>query len=231
MSTEDSQRLWIHGPAYVASPSTVSLAAASIVLMSEQNKISMIAYRIHIVDLENLETADQAMEALPVAVDPDSSVEMERLIMMVYSLIRQMVWLLPDNIDTESDLSFERFYSLDGTIKSLPEAFNLFEDLLDLMPSLFLIIIDGIQLVDGDRYDIEGLGSSGVFDSFLEILWNGEQKKMLKVLLTSDGLCSTLLCEDNIRLDEVIEVVGSEGQGQGEAPEFWEVLDDNNFSN
>ncbi|KAH8659276.1 hypothetical protein BGZ60DRAFT_121443 [Tricladium varicosporioides] len=232
MSGSDSSRLWMCGPAYETSPSAVSLAAASIVLVSEQNKMSMISYRIHLGDFEDSEMSEETRTSPSLVVDPDSSVEMERLIMMVYSLIRQMVWLLPENIDTESNLSFERFYLLDGSIKSLPEALNLFEDLLELMPSLLLVIIDGIQFVDNDRYDIEGLGSSGCFDSFLEILWNAELKKVLKVLLTSDGLCPTLLCEDNIGLDEVMEVLDSarQGHGQGQIPEFWEVLDDHNFS-
>lgn len=72
--------------------------------------------------------------------------------MLVYSFIRPVVWLLPEEMDTESNFSHERFDSLDGSIRSLPEALNIVDDLLALMPSLFLCII-GVQLVDGDRYD------------------------------------------------------------------------------
>jgi hypothetical protein len=227
MSTSHSERLWLHGPAYTPVPSPVSLAAASIVLVSEQNKVNLIAYRIHIDDFVSSDT--ESVSSLPPYDETQSSPELDRMVMMVYSLIRQMIWLLPDNVDTKADFSFERFYLLNGSIDSLPEAYNIFEDLLALMPSLFLCIIDGIQLIDGGRYDDQGLGSTVYFDKFLEILWKAEKNRTMKVLLVSDGLCPTLLCEENIRMEE--EFCIEEDLSQGQTAEFWEVFEDTNFSN
>lgn len=50
IATSNSERLWICGPGNPDPPSTVFLAAASIVLASEQNKIRKIAYRVHLGD-------------------------------------------------------------------------------------------------------------------------------------------------------------------------------------
>ncbi|CAG8952433.1 hypothetical protein HYFRA_00001180 [Hymenoscyphus fraxineus] len=206
MATSHSETLWLCGPAYKDPPSTVSLAAASIVLASEQNKIRTIAYRFHLGDFSDTVNISPSQ---PPEEEALKSVEVDRLLMMIYSLIRQMVWILPEETNTESDFTHKRFDSLDGNIKTLPEALNIFEDLLALMPALFLCIIDGIQLVDGDRYDVNSIGTSGYFDSFLDILRKAEKDRVMKVLLTSDGLCPALLDEENIGLGEQMHIEGN----------------------
>lgn len=227
MSTLDSERLWLHGPAYAAIPSQVSLAAASIVLASEQNKVKLIAYRVRVDDF--LDSDIKPLDDMSLLSDDEdfekqSAPELERMVSMVYSLIRQMVWLLPDHVVTKANFSYERFDELDGTVQTLPQAYDIFEELLALMPSLFLCIIDGIQLIDCGVYDDEGC-TADYLDRFLDILWRAESDRTMKVLLVSDGLCPTLsMSDDHIVLDEDFEI--EEDLSQDLTYERWGDLDD-----
>lgn len=134
---------------------------------------------------------------------------MDGLTAMLYSVIRQLIWLLPETVDTTLDLSFERFYSLDGSTGSLPSVFNLMEELLYLMPKLLVCVIDAFDLVDNDTDDD---GTCGYLGLFWDILRQAERDRVSKVLISSAGLCRTLLDEEICTLNEQLHIVEDYGE-------------------
>jgi len=215
MSATESRRLWLCGPVRTEEFGEVSMAAAYMVLLSERIKVSVIAYRFR--DDEFGLPEDQSAK---IGMQWRRSTEMDRLTMMLYSMIRQLVWLLPEEIESKSEFTFDRFDHLDGSTASLLDALNLFQELLALMPQLLVCVLDGFELVDND---VDPDGTAIYLALFLEILREAEQQRVLKVLLSSAGPCRTLMEEEHIQLDEQVHMVRDEG---GEIAEYWEVLEE-----
>lgn len=81
-------------------------------MLSEQANVPLIAYRCR-------------AEELGLG---DGSIAMDRFVIMVYSLTRQLVWLLPETVNTTHEFSVRRFSALDATSHTLLDALNLLED-------------------------------------------------------------------------------------------------------
>jgi len=111
----------------------------------------------------------------------------------LYSLIRQMISLLPQQFTSTTDLSSKQFARLTDQIESWETGLAVLNGLLELAPPLLLIFIDGIDHLDylsiGTRY-VEGL-----LRLFQRHVWaNGEQepRKTAKMLFTTAGNCAAL---------------------------------------
>lgn len=123
--------------------SQVSIAAAYVVAVCEYLELPFVAYRFRVDEFGIPEPENSSLKV-------ERSVEMNRLVLMTQSIIRQLVWILPDGIEPEKsiDLSFERFYDLDGSTESLVDMFDLVEELISLPLSqqLLIIVLDGIRI-------------------------------------------------------------------------------------
>lgn len=192
ITAKTSQWLWLCGPSWASSPSELSQIAESLVKTAMRLNIPIIAYRCG-QDYPERERA--------------SSPKMNQLVSMAYSLIRQIVWLLPDSIKTEGRYGPERFAALDGSDYSLEEALLLIEGLLPHVPSPLLCVLDGFEMVDNDE-DPEGTGY--YLEALLGILRDaGEfQSQVIKVFISSNGQCWTLSKEDVIELHEQLDLMG-----------------------
>ncbi|KAF2276671.1 uncharacterized protein EI97DRAFT_432916 [Westerdykella ornata] len=212
MTTQESEWLWMRGTLTHSELSEVSTAAYYTVIVSERLKLPLVSYRFRADEYGLAESVDSALEG--------RSVEMDRFVLMAYSIIRQLVWLLPKEVETDVDLSSARFQRLDGSTESLLDAFNLIEALLSFMPQILIVVLDGFQFVDNDS-GVYGDSTHGYLELFLEILRQAGTSRTLKVLITSDGRCRTLLEEDVIHLDEQVEV-GQSGDGEEQIPELFD---------
>lgn len=111
----------------------------------------------------------------------------------LYSLIRQMITLLPQQFTSTTDLSSERFARLTDQIESWEEGLAVLNGLLELAPPLLLIFIDGI-----DHLDYLNIGSryvGGLLRLLQRHVWaSGEQepKKTAKIVFTTAGNCAAL---------------------------------------
>ena len=180
LSASESRTLWIYGPSNTAIPSDLSSASAFIFSMISRAKIPLIAHRC--------QPEDSAMTSL---------------ISMTYSLILQLVWLLPDEFCADKQFDAGRFALLDRSIRTLPDALVLMEDLLAMGPQVLMCILDGIQMSDDDCDDQEG---TGIFlNFFLEILKHSKEGRILKLLFTTDGYCHRL--RQQLNLDEQVDVM------------------------
>ena len=205
MSAEEGGWLWLHGPPLTGTVGNVSVAAAYAVTLTEQLNIPTVAYRFRADDFGLAENAKS--DAI------GRSLAMDRFVLMIYSFVRQLIWLLPEEVETDIDLSVARFQRLDGGRASLLDAFNLIEALLTLMPKALVIVIDGVQYIDNDEEEAVDC-TWGYLDLFLDILREAGQSRTLKVLLSSDGLCKTLSDEDVIGFQERAEIGNDEGSNR-----------------
>jgi hypothetical protein len=178
-----SQMLWIMGASERLYPSASSFLAASIVNSSDDLNIPL----------------------LQLFCDWPGKAEEKALINMIYSLIRQLIEILPSSIESPANLSPERFQALDGSVKTWDEALSIVSELLNEAPPLLLVVIDGIEHLDyldiGEQYT----------KSLLQLLQShlrrvkdeGENKKTFKVLFTTAGNCAGLNGLD----DGLLEIV------------------------
>jgi hypothetical protein len=88
-------------------------------------------------------------------VDPpaDRTRETMELVSLVYSLIRQLVELLPSAAPINTAWYDAQWKELDGTLDTFPQALQILEALLHSTGhAIIVIIIDGIDLLDDRRY-------------------------------------------------------------------------------
>ena len=164
LSASERRVLWIYGSPNTSKPSDLSLTSAFVVSTITHAKLPLIAHQCQ-----------------------SSESEMGSLISLVYSVVIQLIWLLPEDFSTDKDFGSERFDSLDRSRESLPRALCLMEDLFTLAPRLLIVVIDGIQMCE-DGLDRER--GTGMYVSFFrEILKNGGNDRVLKTLFTTDGVC------------------------------------------
>ena len=167
LSASESRVLWIYGSPTTSKPSDLSSTSAFVVSTINHAKLPLIAHQCQ-----------------------SSESEMGALISLVYSVVIQLIWLLPEDFSTDIDLSPRRFSFLDRSTERLPHVLLLMEDLLTLASRLLVVIIDGIQLCENGLDELRGTGV--YLNFFREILKNGEKDRVLKTLFTTDGVCENL---------------------------------------
>lgn len=210
LAKRSSEWLWLCRYGYSHQLSEVSIAAFYILLLCQRLRLPVLAYRLRIDDMGLLDSVTTG--AIPLR-----SVALDRFTSMLYSLIRQLVWLLPGEFQAHGqNFSEDRFLDLDGSTSSLPDALNLVEDLLALMPEPLICIIDGFQLIDNDSSPD---GTSVYIECFLQILREAGALKRTKILICSDGYCRTLQAEENIAATEQLHGT-FEGEPGSNAPDY-----------
>jgi len=175
-SASESRTLWIYGP-IEAIPSELSLTASYVVSTVNRLKIPVIAHSC-----------------------PCQAATLESFMLVSYSIVRQLIWLLPDRFKSDIDFGTDRFRELTGDIKSIPDALFLIEDLLTMMPQLVVFVIDGFQYLDEEKET----GDNSVYLTFLlETLKAAQNAMALKILITTDGFSQRLsqLLEADEQLD------------------------------
>jgi len=155
LSASESRTLWVYGPANASIPSDLSSTSIYVVSMITSIQLPLIAHRCR--------AGESAAESLT---------------SMVYSLVFQLVWLLPDRFATYKIFDSSRFAFLDMSIKTLDKALILMEDLLAEVPRLFVCVLDGVQMTEDGREDVRGTGM--FLDLFLEILKESKVNKILR---------------------------------------------------
>lgn len=78
---------------------------------------------------------------------------------MMLSLIQQIIQSLPSEFESSIDFGPERFRKLDGSHESVEHATRLLKDLLQLVDQPFIIVIEGLQMIERekDQYVQSGL--------------------------------------------------------------------------
>lgn len=132
--------------------------------------------------------------------------ETARLVILLYSLIRQLTLLVPDPVGEARSIT-SLLSSLDGTTQSIPAALQALRTLLRHAPRLFICVIGGLQLLD--HPDVEQ-----AVNELLSILRvRDHDGRVLKVLLTSEGFFSSGV---NLTVEERLDCLHSPRRRPGD---------------
>ena len=178
-----SSALWIQGPFQVLRPSRYTQLSAYIIMTAQRANIPVIYYFC------------------------DSTTSMVDLI---YTLIGQLVGLLPGSFCSSLDFSEARFDTLDGRSSSIEQATTLFKDLISEGPCMLFVVIDGMQMLDtgSDRVQI------GELVNVLHYAGRERNEKpthLVKTLLTADGLTDALIHLPDAERIDCTDCFGEEG--------------------
>lgn len=193
ISEPKSQILCIISPPFSENRHEATIAAQHIVSVVQNADVPHLAVSVRRLEpgLEVLDTTKQHLETA-------------RLVILLYSLIRQLTLLVPEEVGEASNVT-SLLESLDGTAQSIPSALQAFQALLRHAPSLLVCVIDGLQLLD--HPDLEQY-----VNDLLSILRTGDDGRVLKVLLTSEGFFSS---GANLTVDERLDCLHSPRRGPG----------------
>ncbi|KAL9607264.1 MAG: hypothetical protein Q9167_007806 [Letrouitia subvulpina] len=177
------QLLWVQGPFGETRPSRYTLLS-SYVIMTAQKAESPVLYYF----------CNSEMNVID----------------LVYSLMAQLIKILPGDRRSEKGVSVGRFDSLDQTVDSVDLALDLLSDLLTIGPPLLFIVIDGLQILEKSDSDVRQLQKllKIVRHTFKE---DSEQDCLVKTLFTTDGFPETLTetdVDERINAVEIGEVSG-----------------------
>lgn len=113
-------------------------------------------------------------------VEPKLAQKEAATVALLYSLISQLVRLIPPEFEQPPDLNPDKFDLLDGSITSAPAALALIEHLLALAPPAIICIIDGFELAETSTTRPHLL-------SLMTILLAQQTKRIFKLCVISQG--------------------------------------------
>jgi hypothetical protein len=170
-----SQILWVMGKSDRQYPSSSSGIAASIVNALDEGSVPTLHLFI------DWPTTDESAS-----------------ISLLYSLIRQIINLLPEEITARSDSIAQALSSLDGTLGSWETGMAIFETLCENMPPLLFLVVDGFEHLDfltpGEQQvqDLLSLLNKQVLRSKSTDDDRGGPHNTFKILFSTAGNCASL---------------------------------------
>ncbi|OTA64067.1 hypothetical protein K449DRAFT_393904 [Hypoxylon sp. EC38] len=139
------------------------------------------------------------------------SAEHAGLIALLYSLILQLINVLPDNFRPRPALSEETFGRLDGSLASAEPALQVLDSLLDYAPRALICVIDGLER-------LESPATIGAIAQLVNILRYQSRARRFKVLFTTIGTSEVLCRKLNIS-EQVLASRNIPSTGGGLFPE------------
>lgn len=203
--SDESQLLWIAGPSEHRYPTIMSRIAAGIVSSTIASHIPVCYFFCDVVEHEGHASGMSREEAC--------------LMALLYALVRQLIELLPPQLETPIDLTPSRFAPLNGTVTSLAPALSVLVDLLSLTPPLLLLIIDGLDWLDDSP-------ATASLRDILDALRRHErwtqshpqpESRVFKALFTTAGLSHVLankLRDQEMVVDTTSRALRSPGQSR-----------------
>lgn len=118
--------------------------------------------------------------------DPQNLGQMQAgAICLLYTLITQLIYQLPSVIEAEKKLGEDEFAKLNGSWESQISAMEILRHLLSYAPPSLVIIIHGLE-------GIESKATQIVLGHLVDVFREQSTKSVVKVLLTTNGMCHVL---------------------------------------
>lgn len=188
--------LWVQGPVSVSMEQQLSLAAIRIRDLVLNAGIPCIAF-----SPKSRYDFQQT--------NPSSGVPKRETILtaLLYSMVGQLVRLLPPEFVPIGKITQRVFEDLDGSVESLPVALDLIALLLGHTPPTLVVIIDKLHLADSPA-------TRPYLIKFVELFRDLGSRQMLKVLFTTAGSCAVLakMIKKAEKVDAARMVQGRPGQ-------------------
>lgn len=165
LSATESRLLWIMGRALSPTPSDESATAAHVFHLAEDAGIPCIYFSFKISDISSHDTWDQKQQGMMVS--------------LVYSLMRQLVLLVPPHFRSGHDFS-TLLEKMDGSPETVTSALGMMPKLLSLAPRLLICVLDGL-------HHLSHPSINGQAEELLLMLQRPANNHTIKVLITTSG--------------------------------------------
>ncbi|RDW60323.1 hypothetical protein BP5796_11929 [Coleophoma crateriformis] len=115
---------------------------------------------------------------------------------VLYSILAQIIRILPVEFEYNARLDETTFRSLDGSLESSSAALDLIASFLPYVTGILCFVIDGLQLVDEPE-------TRSPLKRLVAILRAESKRKLLKVLFTTGGM--SVAMKESIRMIEKVD--------------------------
>ncbi|KAI2464414.1 hypothetical protein F4781DRAFT_72887 [Annulohypoxylon bovei var. microspora] len=191
--SEDSNLLWVEGPAYGVFDEALPSIACQIQAISEDLGIPCISV---------FAKTKYTFESNAI------SIKDAGIISMLYSLIVQLINIIPTTFEAVEGLVGDKLQRLDGTVQSIPTAIGTLKALLSVIEPGLVCVICGFELVDCREH-------LSALEEFIQILREQPVERRLKALFLSQGNCRALSNMTNLKeRSDATRMV----QGRGRSP-------------
>ena len=184
-ASTESHLLWICGPFMAPQPSKYSLLSACMIQTAQRADVPVIYYFC------DFKTG---------------------LVDLVYSLMAQLLQIIPDIVESDRDFSYGRFETLDEKNESIDSAINLLGDLLSVGPEALFVVVDGVQWLTKPSF----LRPAQRFFDLLRA--SGEEEgsrrsRLIKTFSTTDGASESLSSLQGVGGMSIFDVSGESSVG------------------
>lgn len=171
-----SHFLCVSGPWQTTTPSPAHQLAAAICSFANQAEVPIICFSCTRSFEEDGEDAEKDLRAL---------------VRLVYSLIAQLIKILPERFQSVEKIPV---VPLDGTTKTFPSALHTLKILLDASPSPLFCVIDNLQYLEDHATENEDLiGFLNILRAQTESCISSFPARYFKVLFTTSGRSTALV--------------------------------------
>lgn len=178
----ESKTIWLQGIPSLSGKSALSLAAAQVCDYSLKLGIPCVSYFV--------KPSYGVTSASSEQIDQKGSM----CIAMLYSIISQLVQLLPHGFEAANDgeLGERQFQQLDGSLESAGLALKMIHVLLDHATPTLICVIDGVQWA-------ESPATVPHLQSLLDILRLQQDRRICKICFSTQGMSTVLLRGVHVR--------------------------------
>ncbi|KAF3064994.1 hypothetical protein GL218_02551 [Daldinia childiae] len=182
----NSRMIWIQGLPTKSYGSDLSLAALRIASMLQDEDIPCVSFFV--------KPGDNFAPSVPQ--------HQAAVIALLYSIIAQLIYLLPLEFEDVDELHETKFRKLDGSFGSVPLALQIIQALLRHAPPSLVWVLDGFHLA-------ENQDTIPHLETLVDILRAQESMRVSLVCFTTDGISAVL----HRRVDVLEQVCVSETGG------------------
>ncbi|KAI0119463.1 hypothetical protein F4814DRAFT_447278 [Daldinia grandis] len=188
LGEEKSRMIWIQGLPNSICGSNLSLAAVRIASMFQEDNMPCISFFVK--PVSNSAPSDPQHQAAVIA--------------LLYSIIAQLIYLLPIEFEDTDKLDEDKFLQLDGSFGSASVALQIIQALLKHAPRALVWVLDGFQRAENQE-------TTPHLEALLDVLRAQESMRTSRVCFTTDDISAVLYR----RLHVLEQFYASEAGGSG----------------
>lgn len=177
MDGPESKFIWVEGPAFSSVGPELSLMALRLSLSAMNAGIPSISF-----------FAKRRYNFQK----PNMPARCAGIIALAYTLISQLICLVPPSFTPPRKLSKRNLEQLDGSLGSYKTALDILETLLTLAPPSLICVIDALETIDHRETCLD-------LTKLIDILRCHEKTKTIKILFSTSGNCRALMNTTDMR--------------------------------
>lgn len=179
IGSKESSLLWVEGPAYGTFDEALHSLGLRICSGAEELNLPCVCFFAR--NRYSFQTEHPSMDLKEAG-----------LVAILYSLITQLVHIVPPNLKPNRSLTENEFRKLDGTSYSSTAALIIVEALLSVVMPGLIFVVSGFELIDSrENYD--------PLFAMIRLLKEQPADKRIKVIILTQGNCRSLMGATDVK--------------------------------